>query len=455
VLELVRSARSKVFVTSRVLGDDELAEALAATAGRLTGGVYVITELDRHGPVTGMARPANGADSANSSDGEVEPRVEVAGRRLVALAGRGVRVRGHRDCHARFVVVDDAVAWVGTANLASEAFDHVGEVGVVTTDDTEVGRLARLFARMWLAGCDRELPGARGGGFAEPREPAPVSFRVPVAAEAQAPAVVWSDGETGGVLGSIHDVIGRAERRLLLASFSLNGMLGRPDLLINPLLDAIGRGVEVEMLVRAMNERDRHRRDAGLLTDLGVRIVADEANHAKAAVADDRHGVLFTPDFDAEGGLDAGNGLELAARLDGTPALPALARYLRHALDNATRHYLPKPTSRQLHDDLGTRWQHRWPLSFEIAVAAEARVWRQLRAEAREPVLWTRQPGQHVELLAGDSRLRLRPSGGAVYHLEELPAPETPARERLARWWRTPPDGECGYCPAVLVGAVG
>jgi hypothetical protein len=55
---------------------------------------------------------------------------------------------------------------------------------------------------------------------------------------------------------------------------------------------AIARGVRVRMFVRAMNDRDRHRRQAGLLPDLGVELVADDLNHAKAAVADGERGLL-------------------------------------------------------------------------------------------------------------------------------------------------------------------
>jgi phosphatidylserine/phosphatidylglycerophosphate/cardiolipin synthase-like enzyme len=444
VLELIRSARRKVFVTSFVLGDDEVADALVATANRLPGGVYVISELAEHRLRDGLARLPVGGSA------DLSQRVAEQRRRLAFLVGRGVPVRGHEHCHAGFVVVDDDTALLGTANLDTDAFTRLGEVGVVTSDAAEVGRLARLFARMWLSGCTQRLPEA--ADTAVPHDGVPVDFPVPVATVDTRPAVLWTDAEQRGVLDSVHDVVRRAERHLLLASARLGGMLGRPDLLVNPLAEAIARGVRVEMLVRAGNDGERHRRDAGLLRELGVHLVADDLNHANAAIADDRHGVLFSAPFDADRGLDAGGGIEVAARLDGTDALPGLAGYLRHALDTATREYVHRPTARRLNEELGASWQHRWPLPGEITVRADPRVWHRLVDESRpEPVLWTRPPGRPVELCLGRTRIALRQQRNTEYHVVELDRAGGTPGEELDRWWRTPDaDGERGYCPAVL-----
>ncbi|GDY30096.1 phospholipase D-like domain-containing protein [Gandjariella thermophila] len=450
VLELIRSARRKVFVTSFLLGDDEVVDALAATADRLPGGVYVISELDGAGLARGLARLAAGDETSE----EVREQAAAHRRRVGFLAGSGVRVRGHPNCPAAFVVVDDETAWLGTANLDTAAFTRLGEVGVVIGDTTEVDRLARLFARMWLSGCTLRMPDA--GEDAEPvrHEGVPADFDVPVATVDTRPGVLWTGPDRRGVLDGVHDVIGRAERDLLLAGFTLNGMLGRPDLLVNPVAGAIGRGVRVRMLVRARNECDPHRRDAGLLHELGVEIVADDVNHANAVVADGRHGMLFTATFDAEHGMDAGPGAELGARLDGTGALDGLAGYLRHAIDTATRDYVYRPIARRLAEDLGASWQHRWPLPGEVAVRADPPVWQRLvdaaRQDRQEPVLWRRNGGP-VELLLGRTRLALRPHRDGEYRLDELGRADRTARDELARWWRAPGDGEQrGYCPAVL-----
>jgi phosphatidylserine/phosphatidylglycerophosphate/cardiolipin synthase-like enzyme len=448
VLEMIRGARRKVFVTSFILGDDELIDALVAAANRLTGGVYVIVELSERNLSRGLADLAN----QEEKQADIGQKVEAEKKRFLSLTARGIAVRGHEDCHAKFVVVDDAVAWVGSANLETRAFTENGEVGVTTTAPDAVTALARMFARMWLEGCRYELP-SNTTYTVENRRGTPVPFTVPAAAPTAAPTLLWTDTEHANILVAAHDVINGAHERLLLASWSLNGMAKRPDLLLEPLRDAIKRGVEVDMLVRAMNFRDRHRADAGLLTDLGVRIVADDLNHAKAVVADEQRGLLFSANFDAQHGLDAGSGIEIGARLDGTLALTDLVQYLDHAMATATRAYVPAPTSRQLDTGLDATWQEPWPMPLDIRVQAQQHHWHQLsNAVSRGPALWTQHRGKLVELQIDQLRFQLVPQPDRTsYQLEQLPMATASTDAVLAGWWRMYNAGYSrGLCPAVF-----
>jgi phosphatidylserine/phosphatidylglycerophosphate/cardiolipin synthase-like enzyme len=448
VLKLIRNARHKIFVTSYILGDDELIDTLTASADRLTGGVYLISELSERSLRNGLADLAD----KEAKGKEIGQEVEAAKKRFESLTSRGVAVRGHENCHAKFIVVDDSIAWIGSANLDTRAFTKVGEVGVVTTNSTEVDRLARLFAQMWLAECNREMPNTPSDYFAHQREGTPVSFTIPATAVAPQPTALWTNDTEQTLLANIHETITNAKQRILLASFSLTGMRDRHDLLLTPLATAIAKGVSVEMLVRNRNHLENHRRDAHLLQELGVNLVADQLNHAKAVVADDQSGLLFSANFDAQHGLDAGSGIEVGARLDGTPALHELARYLRHALDNATHRYIPNPTSRQLNETLNADWQHPWPLLNDITVQADQQTWHQLATGSSQgPVLWTRRNNNSVELIAGHSRLQLHPSSNAVYHLKPLSPAGRPAHEELTSWWKDRSTSHHrGYCPAVI-----
>jgi hypothetical protein len=248
-------------------------------------------------------------------------------------------------------------------------------------------------------------------------------------------------------------VIASARTRLVLASFTLNGMEARPDLLITPVAEAIEEGVQVELLLRAQNRRDWHRRDAGLLHRLGVRVVADDLNHAKAVIADNRAAVLFSANFDAEHGLDAGSGIEVGARLDGTSALPETVRYFDHAIAAATREYVDQPTVRQLNDRLAEKWQSPWPLADRINVHPQQDAWERLTVASHDgPVLWRREPGQAVELLAGFEQFRLGPAKKGVRRLLTLPRNGRSSSELHEQWWRRPYEHQYdhGYCPVVL-----
>jgi phosphatidylserine/phosphatidylglycerophosphate/cardiolipin synthase-like enzyme len=448
VLNLIRGARQKVYVTSFILGDDTLTEILAHTASRLTGGVYVISELSERSLRLGLQRLADDADRGKS----IGPKVEAEKKRFLSLTNRGVALRGHENCHAKFIVVDDSIAWLGSANLETKAFTDVGEVGVVTTDKAEVRRLARLFGKMWLTGCRWELPNTDDYAVLE-RQSTPTSFSALSAVGGASPAIIWTSQTEHALQTSIHDVISKARTNLLLASFSLDGMIKRPDLLIEPLASAIGRGVAATMLVRAHNGRDRHRADANQLCQLGVRLVADDLNHAKAVIADNEHAAVFSANFDAHHGLDAGSGIEVGARLDHTSALPELSRYLQHAIDSATYEYQMQPTQRQVNHPSIRHGMQRWPLATTINVEAELALWEQLKADVRAgPVIWTQQTGEPVTLFAGRGRWRLQPRTVDHYHLRRLPTADISAQEQFEQWRqrRSVTEDNYGYCPAVL-----
>jgi hypothetical protein len=434
VLELVRAARHKIFVTSFILGDQMLAAELISAAERLTGGVYVISELSENSLRRGLAD----LEEISERGKEITAKVEVEKKRFMSLTRNGVAVRGHENCHAKFMVVDDVMAWVGSANLETRAFTEVGEVGVVISDPVEVDRLARLFARMWLAGSRYHLPAA--DDYSVQKREGTCTVTVP-RLPGRAPSLIWTDEDDQSLLTAVHEVVGTARQELLLASYSLKGMTNRRDLLLDPVAEAVARGVEVAMLVRALNHRDRHRQDAAALHDLGVRLLADRYNHAKAVVADNgSKGALFSANFDAEHGLDPGSGLEIGARLDGTAALSDLTRYLRHALANADHEFVRRPLQRQVNDAKIFGASRAWPLPAELRVRAAPGDWRALaRAAIQGPALWTRQ-NNAIDLIVGEQAWPLHQTRNGQTRL----GPQHPEQP-------TPADRSSGYCPAVLI----
>lgn len=448
VLDLIRNARRKVFVTSFILGDEELIATLASTARRLTGGVYVISELSEQSLSRGLAELAERSEQ----DRSVSEKVEAEKKRFTSLVSQGIAVRGHENCHAKFLVVDDRVAWVGSANLETRAFTRVGEVGVVFDDERSVATLTRLFARMWKVGCRYELPFfATGYRVVERRDARPVPFAVPEPTAVGTASVVWTDDSAPASLHrNLVDVIARARRELVLASFSLNRMDEDPELLLGPVAKAVARGVRVKMFLRALNHRDRHRRQAGHFYDLGVHLVADDLNHAKAAVADGVHGMLFSANFDADHGLIPGSGIEVGARLDGTPALPELVRYLDHAMECASRLYSPTPTTRQLHDGLAARWQSPWPHGDDLHVRCSDQLRREVVEHLQQgPALWTRKANTSTEIAVGGLRFTLRSGDGATPELVRSGTAERSTTQELAQWMRTASgEGDRGFCPA-------
>jgi phosphatidylserine/phosphatidylglycerophosphate/cardiolipin synthase-like enzyme len=455
-LELLASARRKVFLASFRVGEPDLLEALYAAAARLRGGVYVISALDEKSLRKGLRIEA--ADAPDAAD------IRSQNKRFEDMTSRGIAVRGHESCHAKLLVVDDRVALVSSANLETSALvdrrerDATGESGAVVSEPEEVARLSRFFTRLWYA-CPFEMPPGEDHTVQE-RAPVPSPCRVPVPGVASRAGVIWTYDDERGILETIHDVIGRARERLLLTTFGLNGVAERRELLLDPLERALdAHPLQVSLLARARNNLETHRRDAEALAGLGVSIHADSLNHAKAAIADERHGALFSANFDAQHGLLSG--VEVGVRLDGQPALKEAVRYFDHAIANADLAFVARPTQREMNERLGASWRARWPFETDLLVTVPNRTWERFRsAAASPPVLYECEGNEKIRLYAGEGEWTLGPrSSDGARRLEQAGGGTSGGAIRLLSSWLSPPRGKKGepgsrtrrgFCPALI-----
>jgi cardiolipin synthase A/B len=452
-LGLLSAARHKVFVASFRIGDTELLKALYDAADRLRGGVYVISALDEKSLRKGLQ--SEDADAPGADD------IRAQNKRFEDMTSRGISVRGHENFHAKFLIIDDRVALVSSANLETSALTDTktrgatGENGFIVSDGAEVLRLARYFARLWHE-CTYEMPPGEDHTVQE-RTASPSPCRVPAADLEHAPSVIWThDGELG-ILDTIHHIIGRARHTLLLASYSLNGLIERPELLLTPVERAIrAHSLKASLLVRARNNHPQTRQGAAALAELGVQIHADSLTHAKAAVADERYGALFSANFDADHGLLSG--AEVGVRIDSDQALNEAVCYLRHAMTHADLTFAPNPTQRDMDLRLGAFWRTVWPFESEVPVSSTDEVWQRFTSVAKTgPVLYSNSREQGLLLYAGDSEWTLTGPGPTgtrtLKHVRKSAHQNT--RAQLDEWLNARSQqaapGKRGFCPAVLL----
>nr|ADK54891.1 phospholipase D [uncultured soil bacterium] len=439
-VDLVRGARHKVFLASFRIGDGPLLEALYEAVDRLRGGVYVITSWNEKSLRRGLGELDD--DDLTKDD------VKAQNKRFDDMTRRGIAVRGHPECHAKFLVVDDRVALVTSANLETSALrDRTSrsvtvESGALVTDGAETQRLARFFTRLWFAGCTGEArPG--DGYVLRDRTPEASPCAAPPAATGPEPSVIWTHHDERGILDAIVDIAGRARHELLLASFSLVGLSERANPLLPAIEDACRRGVRVRLLVRGRNQPG-HLRDAAALAALGVELYPDSLTHAKGAVADAAHGALFSANFDLDHGLV--NGVEAGIRLDGTPALGEARRFLLHVMRHSDLRYVQSPAHTDLDQAFPARWRRRWPYASRLRVRADDEHWQQLTAAAlRPPVLYESGGEDKVTLYAGGQEWTLRRES-AHWRLSAVPA-ATEQGWKLVRSW-TERRGERAGIPA-------
>jgi phosphatidylserine/phosphatidylglycerophosphate/cardiolipin synthase-like enzyme len=357
-------------------------------------------------------------------------------------------VRGHPDCHAKFIVADDRAALVSSANLDTNGLNNIGENGVLTTDLVEVDRIARFFARLW-DGCRYEMPAGSAEYSVRERAATATATRCRVDVN-PGTGIIWTHDSERVILEHLHDIIGRARHDLLLATYSLVDLAANPDLLLQPLEEVIRRHQpEVRLLCRGRNNVPSQRHDASVLTDLGVSIHADSVNHAKGAIADGRHGALFSANFDAAHGLL--NGVETGVRLDGEPMLAEAVRFFGHAITHADLEFVRNPTQRDMDERLAAGWRTPWPGEARLPVRATDTAWGDFQSAAQKaPMLYTKE-GDRILLHAGKAQwsLSLREDEAT---LEAAGSAERTTSELLETWLssRQHKGPTRGFCPAVL-----
>lgn len=441
LIAMIDGAREKVFVATLYLGDAGVREALVRAADRLRGGVYVVAALDNKG----LDKAINETDDITDVDKQIEYR------NFKEITTRGIYVRGYPGLHAKYVVVDDAVALVSSANLATRAFHSTGENGVVVTAQPDVRMLATLFARLW-ARSTFDLPPNRTESPVRHRD----AGRAPRLPQVTGNGPLWTCESETTVIAAMREVIDSAQSDLVLATYSLLGIAyqlsddkpARPELLLDPVRAAVDRGVDVRLLLRGRNIGDATRREATAFADAGVRIVPDRLNHAKGVIADAARGALFSANFVPHMGLLSG--IEVGMRLDGTPALTEASRYFAHAIAEADMEYVRDPTVAELATGMYAESFTTWPHPTTLAVTAPRVDWSALAAST-DFALYEAESAQQLTIHCARRRWQLVRDNDR-WSVDSVSGADQTTVDTLEKWLspRYKSSVRRGFCPAVL-----
>jgi phosphatidylserine/phosphatidylglycerophosphate/cardiolipin synthase-like enzyme len=231
---------------------------------------------------------------------------------LERLAGAGASVR-HLDLrrvpggggilHAKYFLVDDRDAFIGSQNFDWRALEHNYELGARIRDPAVVAGIAAIFAADW----------ARAGGEPLPELAAPRS-RGPVTLVASPPdllpaGVAWD-------LPRIVELLDGATRSITVQALGYRAEAdGAPwDALEAPLVRAAQRGVRVELLFADWAKRPRTiggLQKLARIPNIAVRLTTlppwsggfipfARVTHAKALVVDSKHAWLGTSNWEKE-----------------------------------------------------------------------------------------------------------------------------------------------------------
>ncbi|MDC0715227.1 phospholipase D-like domain-containing protein [Stigmatella sp. ncwal1] len=303
LVSAIDGAKEVILLSSFLLSDEKLAEAMERAATRRGVRVYVLTASEQRL-----------ATLPKEDDTFQENMIEDHKRLLDRLAGK-VLLRSAEHFHAKFLVIDPQSApqgWISTANF-NLALQRSIELGVALPPDA-ARALAGWFSWAFWQEAQREL--ATGGGrLAEVAAP-PV---VP-----QPPAHAHMLVTTGS-----HRALGQEALRLVQAArqeiIACSYGMDVTHALVEALISKARAGVPVTVLTQP---RPAVAPAIAALSAAGARIFAHDKLHAKALVTE-AGALIFTANFEARG-LD--RGFEVGLSLD-----TATAQVLRSTLLDWTK----------------------------------------------------------------------------------------------------------------------
>jgi len=321
LLELIGSAKQKVFFCSFLFADEQIVKALAAAAERLRGGVYVLTALKDFTP------------DLSDLEEDLEQRAETERNRrqrheqnLRRLSQAGAWLRGIKDCHAKFCVVDDEVALVTSANATSEAYTRNPENGVLVREPSVARELGRLFAGAWLYAANLEsMPG--GDLDVCSRNPGPLPPWAGLAGGEPLRAVATFGQTERSLLERTLALIDGARQELVIASYSAVGL--QKHAVGAALKRALARGVRLLLVLRPRPNEDQQATCSWLLESVPpeqVCVRGHRLTHAKAIVADGHRALLWTGNLDGHHGYD--NGIEVGIEFSRPEAVRLVRDYV-------------------------------------------------------------------------------------------------------------------------------
>lgn len=302
VIALLQQAREKVVMSSFLLADKGIEDALLATAMR---GVRVYALLASEARL-----------GKEESEGEFDKKVLELHKAMLTRLGGYVLLRSAPHFHAKVVLVDPESRPAGillTANLTSEALERNEELAIVLSKE-EVAE-ATSFAKwaMWES-AEHELLDPKDRFKA-------VKPLGKVAHPGPSSALVATTSKTTSARDEALRLINGARSTIVVSSFGWD----TDHDVVRRLAARAREGVNVTILARV---RPASMPALLVLAEAGAKVLGFKWLHAKAIWTDADQALVMSANLQADG-LD--HGFELGVRLTGARASEVAARLARWA----------------------------------------------------------------------------------------------------------------------------
>ena len=166
IVKLIDSAEKNIYLSTWLLNLEEVKDALLKKASELKGHIYCLMAIERNN-----YRYQLSSAYKNSVESEIDDLQEKYNFKAlkelsgVNSLGAAVEIRGHSNCHAKFLVIDEKIMLICSANfthssleIGPKPFLNRNEVGLRIDDPKLVEQLILLFKDMYLLRYNAQYP---------------------------------------------------------------------------------------------------------------------------------------------------------------------------------------------------------------------------------------------------------------------------------------------------------
>jgi cardiolipin synthase len=292
VVQAIRNARSMVLLSSFLLSDKEIENALLEVASSSRGvRVYILNAAEAR------------LEKDPPEDSEFDRKTYEAHKALLNRLAGHVLFRTAKSFHAKVVLADPPTGegYLLTANLTSEALERNEELAVRLTAD-ECAQVRDWLGHAFWEGAEHEMvtPGALEAVRASGWMPRPVS---------QGNVLATAPGHTG-LREALLALVDGARSQLVVTSFGWS----KDHPVVQRIIQRARQGLKVTVLARI---RPVAMPALLALREAGATVLGFSWLHAKAAWSDAGEAIVTSANLEPHG-LD--DGFELGIRLKGTRA---------------------------------------------------------------------------------------------------------------------------------------
>jgi len=300
ILKLIHGSTKSLKICSFIINDGEIFEALLTKAQEYRTAIFILTQLDERKIIN------TSSENWEDDDTDITPdSIKTHLSYIKKLYDVGIHVGAAATTHAKFIIADSRTAFLTSANLTPPSLNENTESGIYL-EEADIPQLEQLFDVIYQRGTAYRHYLDAGSKTIVVQSIVNMSLKL-LPDSTHSRLRFTYEKLSNSLYEEMVSLVNRAQTFLYISTFSIVGV-DKLHELKDAIINAVTRGVKVEVFSRGMNYREDHLEGCRWFAEAGSSLHGDFLNHSKGIVSE-LDGLIFTANIDGNHGLI--NGFEV------------------------------------------------------------------------------------------------------------------------------------------------